>query len=787
MRITSTRFKMIFSLVIGFCAVQLSAQSFNTMTITEPASIAGDYTIVSADFGLDATATVSGSLTIGVDDTAPESDACTELTNDLSGNIGLIDRGACEFGTKVLNAENAGAIAVLVCNNAPGAPIGMGPGDFGDQVTVYAAMATQADCNLIKAELEDNNVAVSFSYIAPPCTAEYDSTVVWGALGEGQFDGGLGDWVSTGITAETDVFVHDALGLNRGAIRNETYSIASPSVCNGAMIMDYDFLSTGGDGAVLNSLAFPYPEHSGNLISPLIDLSGADFPQVEFYQFQLPLNGSASFAYSIDDGENWTEEILIDTENILSASIENIIGTELMVIQMPEAANQSEVRMRFTATGNDFYFWIIDDVVVKSFQKVDVRANRNFFAVAPNYKTPINQVDDMAFLIDVENIGNTDIINASVNATIIQDATGDVVYTADLAYGDIAAGFLDENRVFPDTWLPTNELGTYSGSYTITSDNDEDPSNDTQSFTYEITEEEFAKVISEEEAGVEYLGDRAAPNEYFQSYGNYYYIPNGAGLVAKNVNFGVVVDDLPASSGFITFAMYQWFDTNEDGVCQGTERLELYKEEILISDELTAAGLRNMSIDLTGENIELTDDGHYLVMANMRPLQNTGSQYRIVAASTEAEPQFNYAAMNLGLFNEFGVNRFGSMSGTGTDNTPQDVEARDFGFNGAYSVYMPLTIGMFSDVDDLNNDLNVKVFPNPASDRLIVDLILENNSETVGLTLTSVDGKVLLNEKVFNVQYDQIDLDITNVPAGIYMLNVQTTDGYTSKKVVVSK
>ena len=290
----------------------------------------------------------------------------------------------------------------------------------------------------------------------------------------------------------------------------------------------------------------------------------------------------------------------------------------------------------------------------------------------------------MAFLIDIENIGNTDITNASVNATIENEA-GDVVYTADLDYGTIEAGFLDENRVFPDLWTPTNELGTYTGTYTLTSDNDEVLDNNTQTFSYEITEEEFAKVLSEEEAGFQYLGDRAAPNEFFQSYGNYYYIPNGAGLYAKEVSFGVVVNDIAASSGFITFGFYQWFDTNEDGVSQGTERLELYKEEILVSDELTAEDLRNMTIDLTSQNIELTNDGHYLVMASMRPLLNTGSQYRIVAANTGVEPRFNYGAMQLALSQDFMVNRFGSMSGTGTDNSPQDVEARDIGSNGVWS------------------------------------------------------------------------------------------------------
>ncbi|MGH8944779.1 MAG: S8 family serine peptidase, partial [Acidimicrobiia bacterium] len=41
---------------------------------------------------------------------------CTAISTDLAGKIALIDRGVCTFTTKVRNAENAGAIGVLVVN-----------------------------------------------------------------------------------------------------------------------------------------------------------------------------------------------------------------------------------------------------------------------------------------------------------------------------------------------------------------------------------------------------------------------------------------------------------------------------------------------------------------------------------------------------------------------------------------------------------------------------------------------------------------------------------------------
>lgn len=58
----------------------------------------------------------------------------------FAGKAAVIIRGACEFGLKALNAQNAGATFVLVYNSASGGDglINMGPGAVGSQVTIGA-------------------------------------------------------------------------------------------------------------------------------------------------------------------------------------------------------------------------------------------------------------------------------------------------------------------------------------------------------------------------------------------------------------------------------------------------------------------------------------------------------------------------------------------------------------------------------------------------------------------------------------------------------------------------
>lgn len=50
---------------------------------------------------------------------AEPADACAPLTNtqELSGAVVLIDRGSCSFMEKAVNAEKAGALAIIVVNN----------------------------------------------------------------------------------------------------------------------------------------------------------------------------------------------------------------------------------------------------------------------------------------------------------------------------------------------------------------------------------------------------------------------------------------------------------------------------------------------------------------------------------------------------------------------------------------------------------------------------------------------------------------------------------------------
>lgn len=73
----------------------------------------------------------------------------------VRNKIALVSRGSCDFTIKTMNAQNAGAVGVIVADNAPGALTGLGGSN--PAVTIPAVRVTQADGALILASLTKSN------------------------------------------------------------------------------------------------------------------------------------------------------------------------------------------------------------------------------------------------------------------------------------------------------------------------------------------------------------------------------------------------------------------------------------------------------------------------------------------------------------------------------------------------------------------------------------------------------------------------------------------------------
>ena len=162
--------KVLLLFAFGLSIIGTKAQV--VFNIQSPASLAGNYTMTYADpaggWGcpdlLDPVNSISDTLVFVNDGTAGDSLGCNALVNsaELAGHIAVVYRGSCEFGTKAFMAQNAGAIAVVIINNAPGDPVGMAPGADGANVTIPVIMITQIDGSNIRSSTDNGEKVAVF-------------------------------------------------------------------------------------------------------------------------------------------------------------------------------------------------------------------------------------------------------------------------------------------------------------------------------------------------------------------------------------------------------------------------------------------------------------------------------------------------------------------------------------------------------------------------------------------------------------------------------------------------
>ena len=114
-----------------------------SVMVENPKGLQGSYEAQAASFGppLRENGGETGKMILVDDGVGVGTDGCEPIQNNVSGKLAIIDRGACAFTQKVLNAQNAGAKGVIVANNQPGGPAPMG--GFNPDVTIPSVGVTR--------------------------------------------------------------------------------------------------------------------------------------------------------------------------------------------------------------------------------------------------------------------------------------------------------------------------------------------------------------------------------------------------------------------------------------------------------------------------------------------------------------------------------------------------------------------------------------------------------------------------------------------------------------------
>ena len=120
--------------------------------------------------------------------------------------------------------------------------------------------------------------------------------------------------------------------------------------------------NTGGSGnfADINSDFYgPGGTQDTSLVTPTMDLSSSPGPFLTFQNDYFGFGGqTGDVDVSTDGGATWT--------NVWEHTSDSLRGPNLQTVQLPQAANQANVELRFHFTANFGFWWEVDDVTVHS-------------------------------------------------------------------------------------------------------------------------------------------------------------------------------------------------------------------------------------------------------------------------------------------------------------------------------------------------------------------------------------------------------------------------------------
>lgn len=709
------------------------------------------------------------------EDATGSTEACEAIATDVNGKIALIDRGTCFFSTKVFNAQEQGAIAVLVVNNEDGSDyINMSGGDVADQVTIPAFFVLRNDGAVFKNALAQDSVALTLT--RNDVVDEFEGDIVYME----DFAGGLNEWEATGLacngaSAENATWEWIANGTGYSdCYQQTTFQVPSPSRCNGAVFFNSGGLDNGGLCDNQGTGLCPAPQLA-ELRSPAIDLTGSDAVSysLRFHQVAVQFTSGYFVSWSFDGGATWADTTAINTE----LERFDITNRNFTRVPLPGSGQADSVVVRFLVQGN-YYLWGIDDVQIVGQEANNLRVNSDFYAIPVNARYPLSQVEPINFLADIENIGAIRQPNTTLNVTIVNDQ-GVTVFDENLSYGNVPGNTLVENVPFGPTFTPA-DTGTYFGVYSIRADSmDFDTTDNQRFFQFEVTNGTFAKEFGPNQPIVPAAGNWDAGEPHSWAYGNYYYVPNGAGQYVQTVSFALGNPEEDAGQT-VALSLYEWpEDSNNDGTADRSEITQIGFDIYTILGTEAPGEVITIPYPAQGDPIELKDDMAYLLM-----LEYYAADEDDVAFAGTDVLDYNAAVF---LSQVQGMPRYAGMLGIEGDLSTANFSSVGFGRDLVPTVRMTIDDERPTSTQVepamLNNQFHV--FPNPAKDQFQVRFALAERAQDAQLQLFDVAGRLVWQQDVSGIQTEQLTVCPMDVVPGAYTLRLVTKTGVGSKRILI--
>lgn len=609
-------------------------------------------------------------------------------------------------------------------------------------------------------------------------------TIIWGGPTDpnSSFAGGLNDWTAVGVTCSNNSGGTAVPGSNAsweykadaspaGGAYAGTEPMLSPTAANGAAIFNSDRLDNNGVVGAFLTGACPSP-HKGYLVSPIIDMSGQSTVILTFHQYYRNYQARTTVEVSGNGGQNWTE-FLINEEIELGASTSRDSKKSIDISSI--AANQNDVQIRFVFDG-DYYFWLIDDVVlVNSFAQNSLSMDRHFYPVSNLYiPQGLAAGESYRFSARISNEGGNEVTDAFLKVQIVAAVGGAILWEDSLALDPIPAGTTGLVVEFPEeiTYSPADLApGQYFIRYTVYQPGitDNFPSDNVRQSTFYITEDDDVWQSGELRTYTRPCFDQDCTGTAPWAWGTFFFVPEETveeyriGSVTTSVAGETSAADLSGKS--VDFFM-----------------LEILSEDFF-GDGVTPEDGTNTFVGLGSTEISAEDDQEEIVI----PFENIDEEDFIVEKGVT---YFGYLSMPEGLLMGYD-NQYINTPLSLTEG--QVIFTSRLFFDGSFQStfgnampYIQLNLLMTAVDNTPLPEYAVTLFPNPAGNYTTIDLKLDQASD-ITITIADLNGRVIKFQNFKAVQNMQHSFDTTTLPNGAYLVRVATEQGTSTKKLMIAK
>jgi hypothetical protein len=609
----------------------------------------------------------------------------------------------------------------------------------------FATLAVNAQ--KVNNEYKSRIADVSAEYKSKPVSEATEKVVIWSndfsnaaqwSISNNTSD--LQDWVITNISST-------ATGYNTGTWTEAGITVSNE---NGYALFDSDLVGTNGG----TQDAFITTAQGVNLSS---------YPNVvlEFAQrIRIWQTTESIIEVSNDGGTTWSQ-FPINVGRPVSVPYEEMVSvniTDDLITGLPAAGGQANVLIRFRYIGSWDYAWMIDDVKIIEQPADDVKNSYAYIAGINNEgieygRTPLDQVDDSYEVGgNVVNFG----VNDQNNVQIVADFGS---FSSNFNLGTVISG---DTVLYSNVETPTLAVGTYNGTYTVTSTAETagvNFANNTSLRNFAIT----SNVYSQDGIGI-----HPAANQQLSSFGSesfeapadtylasMYHLRAATnlisgfeiGITASTVAGAEVQISIVDTATFLADGLAPVGDLN--GNTAESDIFEVVQGHI-------DAGIISVAFP---QAISLPAGAYYAVV---RPMNTSGSS-PIRVFDDQSVPQPWYASMV---------------------NIP-DPTATSYSNGNAFAIR--LKMGNQANVSEIEGLSSVAVYPNPATASTNVAIELTNEAE-VAITVTDLSGKVVYSNALGTVNGTQnVTINTDSISGGAYLVNVSVNGTVSTQKLIVRK